>query len=199
MSKPIDKRKKYLLRKGFQIKYVILGIMLFLITIAIVQANLYYQIMKMAMQDPGLTGFSVLISKINIVFIGWFLVGVILIVVGGMFISHRIVGPLKRLEHQLLTVGEGHIYTEMKTRKRDEFKEINLAYNQMILGLRTLLLDEKRAVRDVHDNLQQLLIMSRQELTSPEKRTEFEKQFGQVIKKEERLLNSLKVENEHWR
>jgi methyl-accepting chemotaxis protein len=172
--------------------------MLFLITIAIVQANLYYQIMKMALQDPQLTGFSVLVSKINVVFVGWFLIGGILIVAGGMFISHRIVGPLKRLERQLLTVGEGHIYSEMKTRKGDEFKEINLAYNQMILGLRTLLLDEKRVVKEVHDNLQQLLIMSRQELSTPEKRTEFEKQFGQLIKKEERLLSSLKVDNEHW-
>jgi len=187
------KRKKYLLRKSFQLKYVILGVFVLLFTIGIVQVNLYYQSMKLLLQQPELTGISVTLQKINAVFIGWFVIGTILIVYGGLTISHRMVGPLKRLELNLVKVGQGDFTLQMQTRKKDEFKEVNFAFNEMMLGLRKIMFEEKKLLRETNIELQSIIILHKNDHLNQINQAEIQRRLEQLSKKEEKLLSSIKV------
>jgi nitrate/nitrite-specific signal transduction histidine kinase len=156
MKRALEKRKRLLTKKPFQLKYVILGVIGFLITIGLAQVSLYYQLARMVLQQPQFTGVFALAQQMNMVFFSWFMLGVLIIVGGGIFISHRIVGPLQRLEEMLLKVGEGDISTEMRIRSKDEFKEVAIAYNGMLHGLRKLRVKDQKMVNEVKDDLKKI-------------------------------------------
>lgn len=156
MKRAHEKRKRVLTQKPFQLKYVILGVIGFLITIGLAQLSLYYQLARIMLQQPQFTGVFALAQQMNMMFFSWFMLGILIIVGGGIFISHRIVGPLKRLEEMLLKVGQGDISTEMRIRSKDEFKEVAIAYNNMLHGLRKLRVKDQKMVNEVKDDLKKI-------------------------------------------
>lgn len=156
MKRTHEKRKRILTQKPFQLKYVILGVIGFLLTIGLAQISLYYQLARMVMQQPQFTGVFAIAQQINMVFFSWFLLGVLIIVGGGIFFSHRIVGPLKRLEEMLLKIGQGDLSTEMRIRSKDEFKEVALSYNSMLHGLRKLRGKDHKLVSEVKEDLNKI-------------------------------------------
>lgn len=156
MKRAHEKRKRVLTQKTFQLKYVVLGIIGFLMTIGLAQLSLYYQLTRLVLQQPQFTGIFAVAQQMNMVFFSWFLLGVLIIVGGGIFFSHRIVGPLKRLEEMLLKVGQGDLSTEMRIRSKDEFKEVAVSYNDMLHGLRKLRGKDHKLVSEVKDDLKKI-------------------------------------------
>ncbi|MBF0522023.1 MAG: HAMP domain-containing protein [Candidatus Omnitrophica bacterium] len=66
-----------------------------------------------------------------------------------LFISHRIAGPLYRLEKDLAEVSQGNLAMSFHVRKKDELKDLAKALNQMVLSLRTRILEIKKEVDDI--------------------------------------------------
>jgi len=156
MKRTQEKRKRVLTQKPFQLKYVVLGIIGFLLTIGLAQVSLYYQLTRLVLQQPQFTGVFAVAQQMNMVFFSWFMLGALIIIGGGIFFSHRIVGPLKRLEEMLLKVGQGDLSTEMRIRSKDEFKEVAVSYNGMLQGLRKLRGKDQKLVREVKDDLKKI-------------------------------------------
>ncbi|MDD5131941.1 MAG: HAMP domain-containing protein [bacterium] len=153
MKKIHEKRKRVLTQKPFQLKYVLLGIISFLLTIGLAQLSLYYQLTRMVLQQPQFTGVFAMAQQMNMVFFSWFMLGAVIIVGGGIFVSHRIVGPLKRLEEMLLKVGQGDLSAEMHIRNKDEFKEVAISYNNMLHGLRKLRARDHKKITEMKEDL----------------------------------------------
>ncbi|MDD5491696.1 MAG: methyl-accepting chemotaxis protein [bacterium] len=156
MKRAHEKRKRVLTQKPFQLKYVILGIIGFLMTIGLAQLSLYYQLTRLVLQQPQFTGVFAVAQQMNMVFFSWFMLGAVIIVGGGIFISHRIVGPLKRLEEMLLKVGQGDLSTEMRTRSKDEFKEVSFSFNNMLHGLRKLRTRDQKIANEIKEDLKKI-------------------------------------------
>jgi methyl-accepting chemotaxis protein len=156
MKRVQEKRKKVLTQKPFQLKYVVLGIIVFMMTIGLAQLSLYYQLTRLVLQQPQFTGAFAVAQQMNMVFFSWFMLGALIIVGGGIFVSHRIVGPLKRLEEMLLKAGQGDLSTEMRIRSKDEFKEVAVSYNRMIQGLRKLRGKDHKLVTEVKEDLKNI-------------------------------------------
>lgn len=188
-----QRRKIYLVMKNFQLKYIILGILLFIFTLVIAQANFYYQVTRLLLQEPQLTGTSQILHRMNAVFIGWFVLGLILIILGGLLVSHRIVGPLKRLEHSLAHVAEGQLNEEMHTREKDEFKEVTNAFNKMSQSLKTFLENDKKLATEISADLQALIAYAKNTSSTAEQKAELEKHLNTVIEKEGKLFSSFKI------
>lgn len=53
-----------------------------------------------------------------------------------LFISHRIAGPLYRLEKDINEVKNGNLDIEIRVRKDDEFQDLAKSLNQMIKSIR---------------------------------------------------------------
>lgn len=61
--------------------------------------------------------------------------GIALVMIFGMFYSHRIAGPIFNLKRMLTQVGEGRMDVVMRLRRRDELKDVETAFNQMMKKL----------------------------------------------------------------
>ncbi|MFA6281070.1 MAG: methyl-accepting chemotaxis protein [Candidatus Omnitrophota bacterium] len=91
------------------------------------------------------------------------------IVVGGiitisvtLFISHRIAGPLYRLEHDITEVGKGNLSIRIYVRKKDELNDLVGFLNQMIDSIRKIIVDVNTeltgiSVANISGNAQQKL------------------------------------------
>lgn len=193
MRKMKNKRKNYLLEKKFQLKYVFLGIFMFIFTIVLVQMNVYNQLTKLLLQESRLTGISVILEKINVVFIGWFLVGTLIIGAAGIYLSHRLIGPLKRLERLMADVEQGYLPAEMKIRKKDEFKEINHAFNKMMVNLKVLLSNDKILLKEIHGELHTVLEVIKQDHVPAGAKNELKEQIEHISQKTEKVLSAFKM------
>ncbi len=74
------------------------------------------------------------------------LLGIFLVLVFGLFYSHRIAGPLFNLKRTMRRVGEGNLKATMKIRKNDEFHDVEESFNQMVEAFHRRWSDIKKAV-----------------------------------------------------
>lgn len=71
-------------------------------------------------------------SILNKLFLGCSLVAVILILGGGLWLSHQVAGPLYRLVKHMKENGKSKEVPPVKFRKGDYFPEIEEAFNEFI-------------------------------------------------------------------
>jgi len=135
MEKVFYKRRQFLVKKEFQLKYVgvIVGVML--LGAVISGYTIYYNAWlllgeKLANVYPQ--GRLVHIFRsvnirlaINLFFISIFCVGI------GIFTSHRIAGPIFRIKKFLDDVTNGNYAQRLHLRKHDELKDIAEAINKL--------------------------------------------------------------------
>ena len=120
-----NRRKKYIINKGFQLKYLFNILVLELIVavaIFFASAYLFLFVIGGAEHIWGAT-----IIKLIII-----LVIVSIIIIGkGILISHRIAGPIYHIQSDLKKIAEGNLLSETCTREKDEFKELVESVNQV--------------------------------------------------------------------
>ena len=95
--------------------------------------------MKSEAIELGLTighVFFEFLSQIKIDYIGFIIIAAvissIIILIAGIFISHRIAGPLYRLNQHFKSTQNINDLQPVKFRKKDYFREVELSFNQMI-------------------------------------------------------------------
>lgn len=132
------KRRIYLIKKKFQFR--VIGVIILISAIfATVTGITLYGLLNEAF------GFSYLkslfgakeVSDILVpVIIITQLVGLIVIAVIGLFVSHRMAGPIYRLEKVAEQIGDGDLSFKVRLRKGDEFQELADAIDTMVRKLR---------------------------------------------------------------
>ncbi len=141
------KRRNYLINKSLQPRYMAMVAVLILIMSAlmgwIVYSTMWYTLSEMIEEDPMLYA---RFRDMNIALLGRFLTVVLLgsslAVILMMFVSHRIAGPLFRLERTIREMGEGRMPGKVNLRKKDEFKQLAEVVNSTLQRL------EEKADRD---------------------------------------------------
>ncbi|RLD16475.1 MAG: hypothetical protein DRI36_05630 [Caldiserica bacterium] len=146
----MEKRKRYVVDKDFQIKMVkrvILLVMGGIILSGILSYSIaIYREKKSEVQLYGTTdkyGDDVRIVKRQeivkpIILKAIVISGIASIIIVGIFMifySHRIAGPVYRLRKSLEKVAEGDYSVRITFRKKDEFKELAEAFNKMVDSL----------------------------------------------------------------
>jgi len=170
MSAARDRRRKYLVDKHFQIRYVILVILVLVLCIAIgvTLASIGFK----SIYGPADAGSLERLSRVNFLF--WMVllaVLILLLAVGfyGVRMSHRIAGPIYAFSRHLNLVKQGIYYEDMRLRKNDEFQSLAGAFNACLDSMRER---EKQAAAKLEelartmDNLAQIL--SQESSTSAE-------------------------------
>ncbi len=131
------RRRKYLINRSVQPRYMCM-VALFICIISLitgwtVYSNTWYMITERIQGEPELAHIladlnQMLFTRIALVI----LAGVCVAVVITMFISHRVAGPIFRINKTLEELGEGTLPRKIKLRQRDEFKELSSAVNSVI-------------------------------------------------------------------
>ena len=137
MSERKWKRKNYFIKKGFQTRLITI-ILLLVIIVANLTGGIVYGILKIDFLRENLQQIFSLQSADDILlpavlvaeFISFLIVAVI-----GLFISHRMAGPVYRFEKVTEEIGSGNFAFWVKLREKDEFKELADSFNVMMDNL----------------------------------------------------------------
>jgi methyl-accepting chemotaxis protein len=151
------KRRTYLINKNFQIKFIIYTTIIALLTIAAFYATitLFFQESIQLGIDAGFPQGHVYFrfvedskADMNAYFIVVSLIVFLMILISGIFFSHKIAGPLYRMNMYLKTLAVDKITSPLKFRNKDFFQELATNYNKRIMFLRNLATHEPEKLID---------------------------------------------------
>lgn len=147
MAQQVYKRSQYLVAKEFQLKYVGVILALMLATAVLCAYVVYYTAMvsmgeKLALVYPQGRLISI-IKTVNFRILFSLVIVTPLVVVLGIVLSHRIAGPIYRIEKFLNTVSTGDLSARLTLRKNDEFINVATAINTAIDSIKSNIREEK--------------------------------------------------------
>lgn len=130
------KRKRFLIRKKFQLKYSGLILSVIFLSALVSGYTIYYNVWyhlggKLAAVYPQgrlieIFRFVNVRLALNMFFVSLLCAGV------GIMVSHRIAGPVYRMIKFLDSLSEGNYERRIKLRKRDELKDLAEAINRLV-------------------------------------------------------------------
>jgi methyl-accepting chemotaxis protein len=135
-----DKRRRFLLDREFQLRFIGHIFIFFYIAAFIAGATVFHtgwsmlgeKIMKVYPQ-----GRAVFILKtVNIALLRNLLLVSPLIFIPALILSHRLAGPVHRIKMVLREIGRGDFQAEIKLRKRDELADLVKVVNTMAQELK---------------------------------------------------------------
>lgn len=133
----MKRRKKILVKKGMQFRYLGLVLISVILPTLLVGACFYWLIFTIMAQQlaiPESIAYNLLpaVKRVNTILI----VGLPIVLVGlaawGLMLSHRIAGPVSRLERELEQIAQGDFSIRIKFRRKDELGTIAEGINKVL-------------------------------------------------------------------
>ncbi len=125
-------RRQYIVKKGFQIRYMIIIIAAMLLIALITGLSIYSAVMQTLITQFHGENLALIKQAITYKLFIRSLLLVFAIAILSVFISHRTAGPIYKFEQIIRSLAQGKEVQEIKLRKRDEFYELASAINTLI-------------------------------------------------------------------
>lgn len=144
------RRRNYFIRKEFQGKFVLrffltilIGAVLFTVIFSLFSANTITVTYEDSVLKIDKTPRALFVELVRAYGVYIFLIGLGISLVS-VFLSHRIAGPVYRLEKTIEEVAKGNLALRITLRRKDELKELATSIN----GMMSTLSDRIRDVKD---------------------------------------------------
>ncbi len=152
------KRVQYLISKRFQLKYIGLTILLMFLTSVICSYTVYYTGMaifteKLSQVYPQ-GRLVALLTTINYNVLLNFLLLIPLVALIGLYLSHKIAGPIYRVERYLTDMASGKLTSRISFRKGDEFTSLADKINNLTDSLRSTITNQKTSMSKIMAELE---------------------------------------------
>ncbi len=146
-SKPKFKRTRYLVSTKFQLRYVGIILLLMLVTALICSYIIYYTVMvlmgeKLSNVYPQ-GRLIAIINTVNLKILFSLLLITPIVTVIGIYLSHKIAGPIYRIEKFLDDMALGNLVSRIVLRKGDELMSVADKINILNGSLRTTIGSQK--------------------------------------------------------
>ena len=130
-------RFRFITKNPLQRKYLLLILLSTFSPLFVVAGCLYYlifQIMAVQLAIPESIAYNLIpvLHKINFLLLIGLPPIVILLFIWGALLTHRLIGPLNRLENDLKEISEGDYSVRLKIRKDDDLRPIADTINKII-------------------------------------------------------------------
>jgi len=130
-------RLRFITNNPLQRKYLILILFSTFLPLFLVASCLYYlifQVMAEQLAIPESIAYNLIpvLHKINFLLLIGLPPIVILLFIWGVVLTHRLIGPLNRLENDLKEISEGDYSVRLKMRKDDDLRPIADTINKII-------------------------------------------------------------------
>ena len=140
-------RRRYFISKEFQLKYVGLILALMFLTAVVCSYAIYYTMMvhlggKLANVYPQ-GKLIAIVNTINLRIIFSLLLISPIVVIIGIFLSHRIAGPIFRMERDLRNIAVGDLTVNIVLRQKDELKTVASGINELTRSFKTTVSAQK--------------------------------------------------------
>ncbi len=171
----VEKKKRlhYLINKKFQLKYAATAFVLMFLVAVVLIVTAYY------------SGWVPLVKKLSAVYpqgmltmilrrLVWqlaaaFLLLVPVIIAASIYLSHKIAGPLVRVEKAARDIAGGNLQIRVKLRKKDSLQELAQAINEITESVGQMVEKNRRLIKEKQKILNGLSkILEQQKSGSPE-------------------------------
>lgn len=132
-----ERRRRYLVKKGLQFRYLGLILAAIILPVLLISGCLYYLIFTLMAEQlaiPESIAYNLMpvFHKINAILA----VGIPVIIAGllilGIRISHKIAGPIYRMEKDLDEIAKGNLSLRIRLRRGDEFVDLAEKINKVL-------------------------------------------------------------------
>ena len=151
------RRRKYFIKRNFQLKFVMEFCAVVLGGVIISTALLFFfsqGTLTSSFSHSRLvirnTGAAILPAVIytNLIVLGLISIAAMLVT---LLVSHKIAGPLFRLEKELQDIGAGNLRTKMSLRKKDQMEEVADGLNRMVQSLHERVVKIRDGIAEVKE------------------------------------------------
>ena len=125
-------RKRYLIKKGFQLRFMIVIIVSMLLIATVTGLSIYSAVMQTLVSQFHGENLALIKHAITYKLFARSLLLIFAIAIISVFISHRTAGPVYKFEHTIRELAQGKEVNEIGLRKRDEFYDLAMAINYLI-------------------------------------------------------------------
>jgi methyl-accepting chemotaxis protein len=154
-GRQLYKRRNYLIKKDFQLKFILKFCLLLFIGVVISTVLLFlfcqdtltssFQQSRLVIENTGL---AILPSVVytNLITLGLIALATITVT---LFVSHKIAGPMFRFQKELEDVGKGNLTRKVTFRSKDQIGDMAVSLNNMIGSLHEKVLDIQTEVERI--------------------------------------------------
>ncbi len=163
------RRRKYVIVPKFQFKYIFIIVVLIFIILLITTQIINFTIRT----TPILENLSEIevVAVTHLIFktiLSLCFIFIIIVIALGIFVSHRIAGPLYVFDKMFNIVSQGDLTIKLKLRKGDELKELAGSFQKMVDSLSHFIKTDKEKVeeikKEINDIVNTYISQSNQEL-----------------------------------
>lgn len=146
MSK--QRRRTYLIKTGLQLRYMGIIISTMLMVAFGVGWIIYHTSWSKIANTPDLTldKLSLIFDSVNGVLVKWIVVFIFVIAILSIFVSHKIAGPVYRLEETTRIIASGDLTYQIHLRHGDELGDLQEAFNKMSDSLRNMVAKDREII-----------------------------------------------------
>ncbi|MFA5090277.1 MAG: HAMP domain-containing protein [Candidatus Omnitrophota bacterium] len=131
------RRRRYLINAGLQWRYLKIILVAIILPTILFSGCIYYLIFSMMAEQLALPesiayNLAPVLNKINLIILFGLPVICIVVLSWGLLISHRIAGPLYRLEQDLDKIAGGDFSLRIRIRKKDELGSLVARINLLL-------------------------------------------------------------------
>lgn len=142
------RRRNYLIKTGLQLRYMGIIISTMLMVAFGVGWIIYHTSWSQIANTPDLTldRLSSIFDAVNTSLTRWIVVFVFIIAILSIFVSHKIAGPVHRLEETTRIIASGDLTYEIHLRQGDELGDLQEAFNKMSDSLRKMVAKDREVI-----------------------------------------------------
>lgn len=146
MSK--HRRRTYLIKSGLQLRYMGIIVSTMLLVAFGVGWIIYYTSWNRIISTPDLTidRLAEIFDGVNRTLLQWVAVFGVAIATLSVFVSHKIAGPVYRLERSAKAIASGDLTQSVKLRHGDELADLQNAFNTMSDSLRRMVAKDREVI-----------------------------------------------------
>ncbi|MFH1777721.1 MAG: methyl-accepting chemotaxis protein [Candidatus Omnitrophota bacterium] len=164
-DKSKNNRGNYFIKRAFQVRYAVtIFLAMFVIAIIAVWTTVVttWTIVAESTNSPGIViQMSDIFDSVSMTLIGSMLVGISIVFLFSIFVSHKIAGPIFRLEKIARQISLGDLtLTNIKVREGDELGELATAIDGVVRRLRRLIDKYKDMTAKVSALIKELALSS---------------------------------------
>ena len=167
------KRFHYLINKKFQLKYAATAFVLMFLVAVVLIITAYYSgwvplVEKLSAVYPqGML--TIILRRLIWQLAAAFLFLVPVIIVASIYLSHKIAGPLVRIEKAARDIAGGNLQIRVKLRKKDSLQKLAQAINDITESVGQMVEKNRRLIKEKKKILSGLTkLLERQKRESPE-------------------------------
>lgn len=196
MEKKNYKRSIYIINKKFQFKYIFIILILTFSAVFVVSFVTFYVIWTNVInefffiQDASKKLGDIYLKTTELLIIPLLILAFVFSIIGILY-SHKIAGPLYRVQKICEEIGKGNLNINVKFRKGDEFHEVADSLNKVIHSLKNMVKEDKEII-------EKLFLLTKKLKKDIETQKDLKKDVRIAIEELDNIVNELKKSTEKF-